>query len=122
VDRNRSRFGQANVRFEAFVSADELPGGDLLLSKEVLQHLPNSTITEYLTVFRRKYRFALLTSSIEPANLVNRDINPGDFRPIRLQNPPFNAPGAVVFTYFPQYGAHFWKNAVFFMPGLSGNP
>ena len=122
VERNRSRFGLANVRFQVFVSAEALPGGDLLLSKEVLQHLPNSTIAQYLSAIRRKYRFALLTNSIEPGNLVNQDIEPGGFRPVRLQNPPFDAPGAVVFTYFPQYRTHFWKNAVFLMPGCSREP
>ena len=120
VERNRSRFGQPNVRFEVFVSPEALPGGDLLLSKEVLQHLPNSTIAAYLSTIRQKYRFALLTSAIEPQNLVNRDIEPGDFRPVRLQNPPFGVPGAVAFTYFPQFGNHFWKNAIFLMLGQEG--
>ena len=46
VERNRSRYGQANLRFEICDSPEALPEGDLLLSKELLQHLPNSTIVE----------------------------------------------------------------------------
>jgi hypothetical protein len=88
VERNRSRFGQSNVRFEVSSSPEALPEGDLLLSKEVLQHLPNSIIAEYLSVIRRKYRVALLTNAIEPARLVNIEIEPGGFRPVRLQDPP----------------------------------
>ncbi len=117
VERNRSYFGRPNLRFEVFASLEALPGGDLLLSKEVLQHLPNSMIAEYLSAIRQKYRFALLTNSSEPTNLVNGDIQPGGFRPVRLQNPPFSAPGAVVFTYFPQSGSYIFKNAVFLMLG-----
>lgn len=117
VERNRTRFGQPNLRFEVFTSLEALPGGDLLLAKEVLQHLPNATISEYLNAVRRKYRFALLTNSSEPSNLANRDIKPGDFRPIRPEKPPFNTPGAIVFTYFPQTPNYIFKNAVFLMLG-----
>lgn len=117
VERNRERFGLPNVRFAVLDSLSDLPGGDLLLAKEVLQHLPNRTIAEYLAAIRSKYRFALLTNAIEPQALVNRDIAPGGFRPICLQEPPFNAPGAVVFTYFPQSASYFWKNAVFLLCG-----
>ena len=76
-----------------FASLEALRGGDLLLAKEVLQHLPNSIINEYLDAIRQKYRFALLTNSTEPWNLTNREIEPGGFRPIRLEKPPFGAPG-----------------------------
>jgi hypothetical protein len=117
VENNRNLFGQANVQFEMFISPDALPGGDLLLSKEVLQHLPNSTIIEYLNAIRRKYRFALLTNTIVPISHVNVDINLGGYRPLRLQNPPFSITGAVVFTYFPESANLCWKNAVFLMMG-----
>jgi SAM-dependent methyltransferase len=117
VENNRNRFGEANVRFEVFVSPEALPGGDLLLSKEVLQHLPNSTVAEYLKIIRKKYRFALLTNGVVPFSHVNIDIKPGGFRPLRLQNPPFSTSGAVVFTYFPRSEKYIGKNDVFLMLG-----
>ena len=117
VERNRSRFGKPNLRFEVFASLEALPGGDLLLAKEVLQHLPNASINEYLRAIRQKYRFALFTNSTEPSNLANRDIEPGGFRPICPEKPPFAAPGAVVFTYFPQAGTYIFRNMVFLMLG-----
>jgi SAM-dependent methyltransferase len=119
VAQNRSRFDEANLRFEEFTGVEKLPGGDLLLSKEVFQHLPNQTIAEYLGVIRKKYRFALLTNSIEPTGSVNVNISAGGYRPVRLWNAPFNAPGAVVFSYFPHSGKMFWKNATFLMLGTS---
>jgi hypothetical protein len=57
-----------------------------------------------LSAIRQKYRFALLTNAIEPRNLVNRDIEPGGFRPIRLQDPPFGLLGAIVLTCFEERG------------------
>jgi hypothetical protein len=117
VAQNRSRFALPNLRFEELTDIDKLPGGDLLLSKEVLQHLPNQIIVEYLIAIRQKYRFALLTNSIEPKTRVNIDIAAGDYRPVRLQDSPFNASGAVVFSYFPHNENVFFKNATFLMLG-----
>lgn len=115
VASNRSRFAAPNVRFEELTGIDSLPGGDLLLAKEVLQHLPNRAVAEYLAVIRRKYRYALLSNAIEPAARANTDIAAGDYRPLRLQDAPFHTPAAVVFSYFPRAGNMFWKNATFLM-------
>lgn len=41
IDENSKRFSAPNIRFEELSNIDELPVGDLLISKEVLQHLPN---------------------------------------------------------------------------------
>src|ERR1700722_18863293 len=40
VETNRARFGEPNVDFREFRDIESLPGGDLVLAKEVLQHLP----------------------------------------------------------------------------------
>lgn len=120
IAQNRSRFALPNLRFQQLTSIDDLPGGDLLLSKEVLQHLPNETIGEYIPIIRQRYRLALLTNSIGlVAKEANIDIVAGGYRPLRLQDPPFNAPGAVVFTYFPHTANVFYRNAVFLMLGAA---
>ena len=48
IDANQRNHGAANIRFQRLSNIDELPGGDLLISKEVLQHLPNDVIADYL--------------------------------------------------------------------------
>jgi hypothetical protein len=50
---------------------------------------------------------------------VNVDIASGQYRPLRIDLPPFNAPGANVFTYFPYEPKRnqFWKNNVFLLVG-----
>lgn len=117
IERNRREYGRENIKFYSMPEIEDLPGGDLLLSKEVLQHLPNGIISSYLDAIRRKYRFALLTNAIEPVEFANRDISAGDWRPLRLDQPPFNAHGAIVSVYFPQSGSHFWRNGIFLMIG-----
>jgi hypothetical protein len=79
VDRNRRRFAVPNVRFEELTAIEDIPSGDLLLSTEVLQYLPNQTIMDYLTVIRKKYRFAILTNAIAPSS-ANIDIVTGGWR------------------------------------------
>ncbi len=117
IERNRREYGRKNIRFQQFEDVSDLPGGDLLLSKEVLQHLPNEIVLNYLEEIRRKYKFALLTNAIEPSDIANRDIVAGDWRPLRLDQPPFNIRGATVSIYFPQSGSHFWRNGIFLMIG-----
>jgi hypothetical protein len=56
----------ATIEFQLLISTGDLPGGDLLIAKEMLQHLPNKTVTEYIAVIAHRYRFALLTDAIEP--------------------------------------------------------
>jgi glycosyltransferase involved in cell wall biosynthesis len=116
VDRNRRRFAVPNVRFEELTAIQDIPGGDLLISKEVLEHLPNQTIIDYLAVIRKKYRFAILTNAVAPTS-ANIDIVAGGWRPVRLQDAPLNTPGAVVFNYCSQAGNICFRNAVFLMLG-----
>jgi SAM-dependent methyltransferase len=117
IDRNVQLYAAPTIEFRLFKSLDDFPGGDLLIAKEVLQHLPNETVCEYLGVIARRYRFALLTNAIEPVDRANADIDFGDWRPLRLDRPPFSARGAMIFSYFPQNGSHFWKNGVFLLLG-----
>ncbi len=118
VMNNRARHARPNIAFKLFRGLEDLPGGDLLVCKEVLQHLPNATILDYIPAIRAKYRFALLTNSTEPQDGANQDIDFGGYRPLRLDEPPFTIPGAKVFTYFPQGGSYLWKNVVFLVMGF----
>lgn len=118
MEANRQRFATDDIQFDLLNQIEDLPGGDLLLSKEVLQHLPNDLISNYLEVIRRKYRWALITNAIEPLQQANSDIRPGDWRPLRLERAPFSMPGAYVFIYYPQAGSHFWRNGVYLVMAI----
>ncbi len=117
IERNAHSYGADNITFDIFRDCESLPGGDLLLAKEVLQHLPNEMVLRYLEAISRRYKFALLTNAIEPRDIANRDIAAGDWRPLCLEAAPFFAKGAVVFVYFPQSGSHFWRNGIFLLFG-----
>jgi protein YibB len=99
IEKNRHDFGGDNIAFEKFESLAKLPRADLLLCKDVLQHLPNKVVKDYLVAFRKKYRFSLITNDEEPAGILNTDIDIGGWRTLRLDREPFREPGAAVLSW-----------------------
>jgi hypothetical protein len=94
-----------------------LPGGDLCICKEVMQHLPNELVQLHLDFIAERYRFALITNYVEPEGECNADIDVGCARPLRLDRAPFNARGCYIFSYYPQSGSWISKNQVFLLWG-----
>lgn len=100
VERNRQAYGRESVAF-ALAPADpaQLPTADLLIAKDVLQHLSNRRILDILAAFP-KFKYALVTNCIKKSrHLLNTDIPDGDFRPLDLRLPPFGVPMACVLQY-----------------------
>jgi len=119
VAANQERFGAPRISFRVLDRIDDLPGGDLLLAKEVLQHLPNNVVLDYISVIRRRYKYALITNSVIPQEHCNSDIVAGGFRPLRLQQAPFLVSGATVLTYYVSSEENYWKNETFLISGDS---
>lgn len=97
----------ANARYAApgrdftLYSGDpqELPSADLLIVKDVLQHLPDEHIHRFLAILPR-YTWALLTNCINPRGETrNGDIAAGEARYLDLRLPPFNLDATVVHTF-----------------------
>ena len=82
-----------NVKFRVGDITEELPGADLLISKDVLQHLPNELVQVHQEQSAEgKYKWALLTNDRGSGNL---DTLPGGYRAIDLAAPPFEVSGLV---------------------------
>ncbi len=68
VARNNREFGTESIRFEvADLVDDELPSADLLLARQVLQHLTNTEIAKVLRKIG-KYRFVIITEHVYNKN------------------------------------------------------
>jgi hypothetical protein len=94
VERNIARYARETVHFRQFDALqNELPAGQLLICKDVLQHLSNEDIIAISPQFK-KFKYCLITNGIDPVTLSsdNHDIARGDYRPIDLSKPPFNIP------------------------------
>lgn len=75
---------------------DDLPAADLVLCKEVLQHLSNAQV-ELLLARTSHYRRRLFTSYVGEGT--NTDIQTGQSRPVDLTLPPFSRNARTVLEY-----------------------
>lgn len=94
IEAVREKHEKRNVKFRVGDITEELPGADLLISKDVLQHLPNELVHKFIrnNLRKGKYKWALLTNDRGRGNL---DTIPGGYRAIDLAAPPFDVRGLV---------------------------
>jgi SAM-dependent methyltransferase len=101
ITRNRARFASDRVWFVcADATQADLPGGDLIIIREVLQHLSNDAIAVILEKVRR-FRYAIITNTVSPKpTRINMDIVAGAATRdalgsgLWLDRPPFDFPCA----------------------------
>jgi SAM-dependent methyltransferase len=94
VEANTAKFASATVTFRAvnvFATPEQVPAADLLIVKDVLQHLSNSNVLKILD-FARKFKFAIITNDHTDQN---EECENGDTRPIDISKPPFAATDAI---------------------------
>lgn len=90
----RSKYEKGNVRFQVGDITDDLPAADLLISKDVLQHLSNALVHKFVSnnLTKGKYKWAILTND---RGTGNRDVASGGYRAIDLAAAPFEVKGLV---------------------------
>ncbi len=118
VERNRECFGQPSIDFLHLDALDsELPDADLLICKDVLQHLSNEDVIRFLARLG-KYKYCLITNDVKGNTFTsaNRDISRGEHRPIDLIAPPFNLEAKIAFRYYSQF---VWKQVYLLENGAS---
>ncbi len=82
------------IRFKVGDVTDELPAADLLISKDVLQHLSNDLVRKFISNNLKpgKYKWVVLTNDRGSGN---PDVASGGYRAIDLAAPPFDVRGLV---------------------------
>jgi hypothetical protein len=95
VDDNNRRYG-SNIR--SFVRldlrVDPLPRSDLVLCRDILDHLSFDDIRASLDNLARSGSTYLLATTY-PERKTNEDIRSGDWRPLNLQQDPFCLPDPI---------------------------
>lgn len=94
VEANRRRDTPDNVSFVCLDAlVDDLPEGDVLVVKDVLQHWPNADVVRLLDAAEERFTFTVVTNDVSskshPAK-VNSDIALGDWRPVDIERAPFD--------------------------------
>jgi SAM-dependent methyltransferase len=101
INQNVKNYASANI---AFIKADgteyNLPAADLLICKDVFQHLPYKDIQNILKQFG-KFKHCIVINDVDPVNLTceNKDIPRGHYRYLDISKPPFSLLGRKVLTY-----------------------
>ena len=94
VAANRTKYEKGRIRFQVGDITEELPAADLLISKDVLQHLSNTLVQTFIAnnLKKGKYKWVILTND---RGSDNHDVQPGGYRAIDLTAPPFGVKGLV---------------------------
>ena len=94
IEANRKKHAKGKITFRVGDITEELPAADLLISKDVLQHLSNALVHKFIrnNLKRGKYKWVLLTND---RGRGNADTVPGGWRAIDLAAPPFEVKGLI---------------------------
>jgi hypothetical protein len=106
--------GNARVSFHVTDGRwNDVASGDLLLVKDVLQHLSSQRIGEFIAHVLPRFRLAIITNDIARYHLeywplpfprrsvreVNLDVEDGDWRPLDITRTPYDVPAVPLLTY-----------------------
>jgi SAM-dependent methyltransferase len=101
IEENKNKYGKSNISFiQGDILSIDLPPADLLICKDVLQHLTNEDVLTFIKQLP-KFKYCLITNDIDRATNTsqNQDIQRGDYRTIDLTRPPFSVKGTKILTY-----------------------
>lgn len=90
IEENNKKYARENIKFyKKNVLESELPKADLIILKDVLQHLSNENILKILSKLE-KFKFIIIVNHFSAENY---DCQDGQYRPIDLKKAPFNLGG-----------------------------
>lgn len=95
INRNKNLFSHmTNVHFQqGDISSATLPITDLVIIKDVLQHLPNDFVIRTLNNIN-KYKYVIIVNCFRDKNnkqpMLNTNIDIGGFRYLDIREQPFN--------------------------------
>jgi hypothetical protein len=94
IEAVRKKHEKGNIKFTVGDITGNLPAADLLICKDVLQHLSNEMIHKFIknNLRKDKYKWVILTND---RGRRKKDIKPGKCRAVDLAGPPFMVKGLV---------------------------
>jgi 2-polyprenyl-3-methyl-5-hydroxy-6-metoxy-1,4-benzoquinol methylase len=101
IEKNQQVHGTSRIQFiHGDAVVDDLPSADLLICKDVLQHLPDEDVFKVLAKLNR-FKYCLITNDVDNHSLTssNTPISRGGYRTLDLSQPPFNLSGKRMLIY-----------------------
>jgi len=101
IETNQKEFGTDNINFKhADFTTQDIPQADLLLCKEVLQHVTNEDVHYFITHCLPKFKYCLIVNEVDyNGSSDNPDQIRGETRKIDLTRAPFFVKGEVLLIY-----------------------
>ena len=99
INYNKKKYQDLNVDFRILdITSEELPAGDICFVRQVLQHLSNESIVNFVKAIKNKYKYLIITEHFPSsknfvANLdkpTGPDVRLYDKSAVILTKPPFN--------------------------------
>lgn len=107
IESNRETYRAANIRFEVgSPDMSGLPDAELLIIKDVLQHLPLADVQRFVDQVLPRYRYVLVTNCVRPFWRMNADIPAGAFRPVDLRRKPFGVSATQLLSFKGPWHLH----------------
>lgn len=122
IGENKREFATDTIGFEVVTVGQPLPPADLLLCKDMLQHLPLGVVADYLAEFRQRYKHALVTNDAYPDAAVNSECPPGAGRAIRPDLEPFCEECTLVLEWEISAFGCYWIKHTYYLSGDEGQP
>ena len=96
IEAVRKKHEKGNIKFQVGDITEDLPPADLLISKDVLQHLSNELVHKFIenNLRKGKYKWVILTNDRSSLPR-NQDTRTGRYRMIDLAAPPFEVRGLI---------------------------
>ncbi|MFI0435523.1 MAG: class I SAM-dependent methyltransferase [Parachlamydiaceae bacterium] len=101
IERNLVSFSTPSIQFiHGNAVHMDLPEADLLICKDVLQHLSNEDVFFFLNQIH-KFKYCLITNDVDQTSMggANSQISSGGYRTLDLTAAPFNVDGINIFAY-----------------------
>lgn len=100
IENNKLSFSNEKINFMSIDSNWQWQGADLVICKDVLQHLSNDIVKEILGNMAHTCEYMLITNDVSVDNeITNGDCSSGKSRPLNLSLEPWNYTPIEKFTW-----------------------
>ena len=100
TEQNTKLYGSSNIKFAASpADYSKMPKADLLIVKDVLQHLSRKEIDKFIAKALPRYKYALITCNFIPEDRLNHDIETGGFRALDIRKAPYSVKATAIYGF-----------------------
>lgn len=90
IQNNIKTYETGKIKFFKIDNNFDIPNVDLIICKDVFQHLPNEVVFKILNDMKQRSKYMLITNDIRSLDNIVHDCHAGEFRVINMLDPYWN--------------------------------